>query len=315
MKYYYLSIFTLFFSYSTFSQNTYIPDNGFEQLLIDLSVDFGPLDDYVPTANVAGLEDLFILSNYNISDLTGIQDFTSIEALYIENNPITTIDLSGNPILYDVSLKNLNLTSITFSSSSIIAFLDLSNNTISSINLSSLPNLQYLNLEGNSITDLDLSSKTSLTEIYVNNNNLASLTIKNGFNSNLTGFNATNNPSLTCIEVDDEGNATSGTGNYSNWLKDATASYSNDCNSLSIKEDFIDTSISFYPNPVNTESFIKFNNLNHSFDLTVYDLTGKVIDKMKINDNNYEISRLKTGVYFISIVLNNHVYRNKLIVK
>lgn len=39
-------------SHLCFSQNTYVPDDNFEQALIDLGYDSGALDDYVLTANI-----------------------------------------------------------------------------------------------------------------------------------------------------------------------------------------------------------------------------------------------------------------------
>ena len=314
MKYYYLTIISLFFSISNFSQNTYIPDNGFEQLLIDLSIDFGPLDDYVPTANLAGLEDLFIYSNYNISDLTGIQDFTSIEALYIDNNPITTIDLSGNPILYDVTLINLNLTSLNLSNNATLARLNVSNNALTTIDFSGLPNLEYLNIDGNLFTTLDLSSKAMLTELYVMNNALTSLNIKNGSNVNIFGFDATNNPSLTCIEVDDAVSAISGSGNYSSWSKDATASYAENCNSLSEPGISFSNQITIYPNPVKNGDFLNFRNINTDFTLTIYDISGKLIDQKNIQNNNYLIANFAKGVYYYSIDTALESSKNKFIV-
>ncbi|WP_130733787.1 T9SS type A sorting domain-containing protein [Flavobacterium sp. J27] len=314
MKQYYLFLIFLLFNYNFYSQNTYIPDNGFEQLLIDLSVDFGPLDNYVPTANIAGLEDLYIVSNYNISDLTGLEDFASIEALYINNNPITTIDLSGNPILYDVSLTNLNLTSINLSNNSILGFLDLTNNSLTNLDLSSLTNLQYLNLEGNSITDLDLSSKTSLTTLNVKNNSLISLNVKSGNNIILTTFDASNNPSLTCIEVDNDSNATAGVGNYASWIKDATASYSVNCNPLSIPNQSLEISY-FYPNPIGSNEILNFKNINNDFTFSIYDYAGKLIDKKSISTDSYQLGNLAKGVYIIQIQTDSELFTNKLLVK
>ena len=60
-----------------FGQQTYVPDDNFEQKLINLGYDTGPLDDFVPTANISSVINLFIGSS-NISDLTGIEDFASL---------------------------------------------------------------------------------------------------------------------------------------------------------------------------------------------------------------------------------------------
>ena len=63
-----------------FAQNTYVPDDNFEQALIDLGYD-DTLDDYVLTENISGVTELDV-SSEEISDLTGIEDFTALTALY-----------------------------------------------------------------------------------------------------------------------------------------------------------------------------------------------------------------------------------------
>ena len=57
---------------------TYVPDDIFEQHLIDLGFD-DVLDDYVLTNNMNGIE-VLILDNYGISDLTGIEDMSNLRA-------------------------------------------------------------------------------------------------------------------------------------------------------------------------------------------------------------------------------------------
>ena len=54
-----------------YSQNTHVPDDNFEQALINLGYDTAPLDDYVPTANIIAITSLYLYSK-NISDLTDI---------------------------------------------------------------------------------------------------------------------------------------------------------------------------------------------------------------------------------------------------
>jgi Leucine-rich repeat (LRR) protein len=45
---------------------------------------------------------------------------------------------------------------------------------------------------------------SNLTELYCQSNQLRSLDVKNGNNEQITAFDARNNPSLSCIAVDDE---------------------------------------------------------------------------------------------------------------
>jgi len=77
-----------------FSQKTYIPDDNFEQKLITLGYD-NVLDDSIVTANIINVVDLWVAGS-SISDLTGIQDFTSLERLFCYNNNLSELDLSNN---------------------------------------------------------------------------------------------------------------------------------------------------------------------------------------------------------------------------
>jgi len=77
---------------------TYVTDDNFEQALIDLGYDTGPLNDYVPTDNINGIPSLNI-PNRNIPDLTGIEDFSSLERLYCIRNQLISLDVSQNTAL------------------------------------------------------------------------------------------------------------------------------------------------------------------------------------------------------------------------
>ena len=92
-----LIISTLFIATFGFGQTTYVPDDNFEQALIDLGYD-DVLDDYVLTANISGVTYLNV-SSKEISDLTGIQDFTALTSLQCGNNYLTSLDVSANTAL------------------------------------------------------------------------------------------------------------------------------------------------------------------------------------------------------------------------
>ena len=77
-----LLLLFLGFTIVGFSQTTLIPDPNFEQALIDLGLDTAPINGSVPTANISGVTDLDV-SNKNISDLTGIEDFTALTDLFV----------------------------------------------------------------------------------------------------------------------------------------------------------------------------------------------------------------------------------------
>ena len=82
------------------SQTTYVPDDVFEQALIDQGYD-DVLDDNVVTANIDTITHLNVVgdrtSNNNIKDLTGIESFTALKKLNCSKNQLTSLNLrNGN---------------------------------------------------------------------------------------------------------------------------------------------------------------------------------------------------------------------------
>lgn len=71
------------------AQTTYVPDDNFEQALIDLGLD-DVLDDYVLISNISGVI-YFDIRNKNISDLTGLEDFKSLTLLWLDGNAVDSI--------------------------------------------------------------------------------------------------------------------------------------------------------------------------------------------------------------------------------
>ena len=93
-----------------FGQFTFVPDDNFEQALINLGVDW-IFDDYVETAGIDTITYLYVFGQ-NIAELTGIEDFISLTGLSCSDNSFTTLDLSNNPNLYEVNCSINQLTSL-----------------------------------------------------------------------------------------------------------------------------------------------------------------------------------------------------------
>ena len=137
-------LFRSLISQFAFAQNTYVPDNNFEQALIDLEYD-DVLDDYVLTANISGLTSLAV-GDKDIVDLTGIEAFTSLTSLDCRFNDLTSLDVSS-------------ITGLTY--------LDFASNQLTSIDLSNNTSLEYLYAQNNQLTSMDLGNLSSLhTIIY-----------------------------------------------------------------------------------------------------------------------------------------------------
>ncbi|WP_264535835.1 leucine-rich repeat domain-containing protein [Flavobacterium sp. N1736] len=261
-----LLLLLLLANFSIYAQYTSIPDINFENKLIALGIDSGVADGKVLTANVTSLTTLDI-SYGNISNLTGIQDFTSLKTLNFSHNLISNVDLSKNVALtsLDCSINKLTalnissnvllkellshnnqlttidvsknialetfhtgfnkLTSLNVSKNTALIKLTFEANQLQTIDVSKNTLLTYFICNNNLMKNLDLSKNTALIYFLCNDNNLTSVNLKNGKNTLLDNIiNFTNNPNLTCIQVDNIA--------YSNtfWSqKDATAVFSTDC--------------------------------------------------------------------------------------
>jgi hypothetical protein len=156
-----------------------------------------------------------------VSDLTGINCFTSVTQLIVTNNTsLTSIDLSLLPSLQIATINgNTALTSINtqYVTSSAFWWLTCKFNI----------NLQHLDVStGNQIKKLDCS-----------NNDLYTLNVANNLNYTWhimgNSLDARNNPNLTCINVDTnvlqylDGSVYWFKTPY--WLKDAQATWSDNC--------------------------------------------------------------------------------------
>ena len=105
-----LLLIFLCFSFFGYAQKTYIPDDAFEQALINLDLD-DIFDDSVYTAAVDTVVILY-LSNNGITDLTGIKDFSQLTDLFCNGNQIIDLDLSNNSNLVELNCNNNLLESL-----------------------------------------------------------------------------------------------------------------------------------------------------------------------------------------------------------
>ena len=88
-------------------QFTYVPDDNFEQELINLNLDM-VFDNYVETSSIDTVTALYVIAR-NITDLTGLVDFNNLKYLYCSGNQIVRLDLSNNSELYELNASNNEL--------------------------------------------------------------------------------------------------------------------------------------------------------------------------------------------------------------
>ena len=147
------------------AQQTYVPDDNFEQALIDLGYD-DELDDYVLTDNISSVTSLNV-SESNIASLEGISDFTSLNTLYCYMNSLTELDLSNNIALTTLHSTYNQLTSIDLSNNIALTHLYLDNNQLASLDVSQNTSLEVLYSHTNPILNLDVSANTLLDNAQV----------------------------------------------------------------------------------------------------------------------------------------------------
>ena len=114
---------------------TYIPDVNFENKLISLGIDSGVADGKVLTSNVASLTSLDV-SNSNISNLAGIENFTSLNKLDCGYNKLSTLNVSNSKNLNELSCRYNNLTALDISANSNLTSLDCIYNHITTLDVS-----------------------------------------------------------------------------------------------------------------------------------------------------------------------------------
>jgi len=202
--------------------DTFVPDDNFEAALAAITGVPDDNDDYIPTSSIEGLSSLDV-SSENITELTGIQDFVALQTLDISNNSIDSLNLSDNSALVNLDVSNNLLDVLELNNNTLLEVLDISSNQLTSFNTDSLSSLVSFIGDFNTLVALDFRNNGALTTLSCVSNQLTSLRANNGNNSNLSTFDATGNLDLLCIEIDDE--SAVGT----SWLKDATASYSENC--------------------------------------------------------------------------------------
>ena len=83
-------------------------------------------------------------------------------------------------------------------------------------------------------------------------------------------------------------------------------SYNGECQSiLSTSEDYLSTNISIYPNPAT--DFIYIKNVKENYNYKIFDLSGKLINKGKINAEKINIQYLSNGQYILQLELNGKI--------
>ncbi|TXK73051.1 T9SS type A sorting domain-containing protein [Mesonia sp. K4-1] len=276
------------------AQTTSIPDQGFEQALIDLGIDSDQtINGQVLTSDVASVTSLD-LSPYNggyyfVQNISGIQAFTSLKILNLsEVGLYTNLGYSPGPPL----------------------------------DLSALTQLEefYFNGHGDLITlnvpEVILNNNPNLTRLEAGGNWMLERIVLKGSDQYLWNlfmiagdYDPWTGESIdVCVQVTNSTQAENGQGIYSNWTVYGPINFSNDC-SLSASR-FNEIEIQLFPNP--TTEYFQLKTQEEIKSLMVYSLNGKEVLKFQ-NQNTYDVSQIPAGIYFVKMETSKGTGIQKLI--
>jgi len=137
-------LLTLLIPINIFGQYTNVPDANFELALLNLGYDF-VIDGVVETSAIDTITELYI-NNENIADLTGIEDFIALKSLFCYNNNLSTINLSNNTQLFEVTCSGNNLISIDLRNGNNLGlwyFLSMNNPNLNCIDVEDISYCEY----------------------------------------------------------------------------------------------------------------------------------------------------------------------------
>lgn len=263
--------------------NLFADGNNLEMLDVTQNPNLEVLD-----VGESNLQTLNVLQNPNLTDLV------------VANNNLQVLDITQNPNLKYLEIVGNNLATLDVTQNpSIIGFF-ASNNNFETLDLTQNLALEYFSARENNLESLRLFN-TSLTAIDVRGNNLVSLNIKSGNNANIYYFDARDNSSLLCIQVDSNmvNNPPEGR------QKDEIATYSNDCGYVGIEDKALKDKISVYPNPVSDILHINLAQNIKLDGIKVFDVSGKRIFSSTETTTTVDFSPFQAGIYFIEISCNN----------
>lgn len=168
---------------------TNFPDQIFRGWLLDKGNLNGMGADGVLTSGELAQITVLDLSGLGIGDLTGISHFTALERLNVNNNRLTSLDVS----------KNTRLTSLYCAT-----------NALEHLDVTGCPELVDLNCERNRLTELNLACNPKLVQLYCRHNSLTQLDVSRNlelvfietFDNSLTSFDCSMLKKLEFLHID-----------------------------------------------------------------------------------------------------------------
>lgn len=252
-----------------------------------------------------------LLCNFNQLTALDVSQNAALNQLFCNYNQLTDLDVSHNPALSTLICNNNQLTALNTDDGFSLLVLHCEHNHLTALNTDHNENLISLYCFSNQITTLDLSHNTSLTGLYCIYNQLDSLNLQNGNNVNLVYLNATHNPNLRCVYVNEPGYMNN---HWPNAI-DHTATYvmnQTQCAAFVDVETDIRDYFRIYSNPV--QDMLRLHAIRSSR-MQITDFSGKILLQRDLQEgeNAIPVDRLPAGIYFLCLISGGQHFVTRLI--
>jgi len=260
----------------------------------------------------------YLKCNYNSLTSLDVSNNTSLTYLDCGFNSLTSLDVSNNTSLTQLFCGPNQLTSLDVSNNTSLTHLECFGSPLTSLDVSNNTSLTYLSCFGNQLTSLDVSNNTSLTHVNCSSNLLECLNIKNGNNSIITLFDCTDNPNLSCIEVENR------TYSIQNWTDIDSQQYfssncDNPCSSILGLTEVTSKSTFLFPNPTDNTTLLKIDGIiTDNLRVHVFNTLGQHVMSVPVSSSsvNLDINTLGKGTYIVKLIDdNNSVMSTERLVK
>ena len=169
---------------------------------------------YFSSSEIASVTKIDMANNTSVTSLKGIEYFTSLIELIVNNDALTSLDISNNKELSVLMCSNNKLTSLDVSNNIYLQLLYCRENQLTSVNLKNNVFLYSLACGSNNISSLDVSSNSYLTFLDCDNLSITSLNTSKNTNletllcygcKNLKSLNLRNNVNLVELNANQSG--------------------------------------------------------------------------------------------------------------
>jgi len=124
------------------------------------------------------------IGNNNTINLEGINSFSNLRKIFIDNKSITNVNFNSLLNLEELWIKYCAITNYSFVNCPNLLYINFDYNQLSSLDFSTLPQLTSISCSNNILTNLNITGLQNLTYVNCSYNNLVSLNVQGLTNIN-----------------------------------------------------------------------------------------------------------------------------------